>query len=90
MGVNRIIQVAGSNTLHKAKDVEDLKSELRTHVVKVNDALRRLSQLLYTSEGSGGVSNITVLSPGSGDTTTITTTNILSDGFRKSFLFMGS
>lgn len=55
MGVYNIIQVSGSNTLPKAATIEDLKRELRDHVVKVNDALRRLSQLVYTPEESGGV-----------------------------------
>lgn len=55
MGIYNIIQVSGSNTLPKASSVEDLKAELRDHVVKLNDALRRLSQLVQTSERSGGV-----------------------------------
>ena len=90
MGVNRIIQVAGSNSLHTAKSVEDLKTELRAHVVKLNDALRRLSQLVFTSPDSGGVNNITVVTPGTGGGTGGSTTTIISEGFAKHFLLLGS
>lgn len=63
-GINRIIQVAGSNSLARAEKPEQLRDEIRNLTLKVNDALRQLSQLVQTSSTSGGSSSITVLESG--------------------------
>jgi hypothetical protein len=86
MAVNRIIQVAGSNSLPKVKDIEGMKKELRDHVVKLNEALRQLSQLVYTSSTSGGTGTTTVVvtpaDPGA-------PVAAAEEEFKKHFMFLG-
>lgn len=86
-GVNRIIQVAGSNSLRNAKTPEQFQKEIRDLTVKLNDALRRLSQFVQTSNTDGGTVNITVSGGGSGeDDETTTDAEVLS--LRRHFLLM--
>jgi hypothetical protein len=85
MAINNIIQVAGSNTLRDAKTPEQLRKEIRDLTVKVNDALRRLSQFVQTSGQSGGTVNINVSTESSGEETTVT---VEAPTFRRHFLLM--
>lgn len=86
MPVNRIIQVAGSNSLSKAEKPEELRNEIRNLTLKINEALRQLSQLVYTSEDSGGTSTTPIVvapvapTPG---------TPSVDEPFKKHFLLMG-
>lgn len=85
-GVNRIIQVAGSNSLAKANKPEQLREEIRNLTIKVNDALRQLSQLVQTSATSGGTSSITVVSNIEEESEGSAESGITS--FRRHFLLM--
>lgn len=85
-GVNRVIQVAGSNSLRNAKTPEQFQKEIRDLTVKLNDALRQLCQLVQTSSTSGGTSSITVIN----NTEEGSEGSASSDdaGFRRHFLLM--
>jgi hypothetical protein len=50
MATPRIIQVAGSNTLKDAKDLEALQSEIRLLTTKLNVALQQLSKMISDLE----------------------------------------
>jgi hypothetical protein len=87
MSVNRIIQVAGSNTLGRAETPEQLRNEIRNLTLKLNDALRQLSQLVYTSEASGGTATTTVVV--SADAPATPTPTATDEPFKKHFMLSG-
>lgn len=81
----RVIQVAGSNTLHKAKTPEELRSEIRELTVKLNEALRQISQLLAAAGVSLAEGNVTVINNAGDVVTTIDEAT-----FARHFEFMDS
>lgn len=89
--INRIIQVSHSNTLHRAENLDDMKKELRDHVVKLNDALRRLSTLVQRTPSSGGTYYDSSPSGGGGGSTTTITQVVSADiSYARHFLFLGA